>query len=51
MSALVREFWMFLRQEKKWWLLPMLGVIGVVAIVVVIAVLHPGLAPLIYPLV
>ena len=51
MSDLVREFWMILRQDKKCWLLPMLGVIGVVAIVVVIAVLHPGLAPLIYPLV
>lgn len=51
MTTLVREFWLFLRQERKWWLTPMLLVIGAVAAVVLVATLKPALAPFIYPLV
>jgi competence protein ComGC len=50
MNSLFREFWLFLRQEKKWWLVPMLVVMGVVAILVVVTVLFPGAAPFLYPL-
>jgi competence protein ComGC len=51
MGGLLREFWLFLRQEKKWWLVPMLVVLGLVGILVVVAHLYPGFAPFIYPIV
>ena len=51
MSGLLREFWLFLKQEKKWWLVPMLGVMAVIGVFVVLAVLFPGVAPFIYPLI
>jgi hypothetical protein len=50
MSGLLREFWLFLKQEKKWWLVPMLLVMGVVGLFVVVAYLYPAVAPFIYPL-
>ena len=51
MGALLREFWLFLRQEKKWWLVPMLVVLGIVGILVLVATLYPAAAPFIYPIV
>ena len=51
MTSLAREFWMFVREERKWWMLPLLAVFGVAAAVVLLATLKPALAPLIYPLV
>jgi competence protein ComGC len=51
MSGLFKEFWLFLKQEKKWWLVPMLIVMGVIGVFVVVAVLFPGVAPFIYPLI
>ncbi|MCG3134977.1 MAG: hypothetical protein HMLKMBBP_02469 [Planctomycetes bacterium] len=51
MSSILREFWMFLRSERKWWMAPMLLVLGIVGAVAVVAALHPALAPFIYPLV
>lgn len=51
MAALFREFWLFLKQEKKWWLVPLLVVIGVVAVLVIVMQLFPALAPFVYPLV
>ena len=30
MGDLFKEFWLFLKEEKKWWLVPMLIVMGVV---------------------
>ena len=50
MGTLLREFWLFLKQEKKWWMIPMLLVIGIVGALVLVAVLYPGAAPFIYPL-
>ncbi len=50
MGSLIREFWLFLRQEKKWWLIPMLVVMGLIGVLVVLVNLYPGLAPFIYPL-
>ena len=49
MSGLLKEFWLFLKQEKKWWLLPMLSVMGIVAALVIFASTHAGIAPFIYP--
>lgn len=51
MSGLLKEFWLFLKQEKKWWLVPMLIVIGLIGVLVVVAVLFPSVAPFIYPLI
>jgi competence protein ComGC len=51
MGSLLREFWLFLKQEKKWWLLPMLVVLGIVGALVLVAYLYPGVAPFIYPVV
>ena len=51
MGSLLREFWLFLKQEKKWWLVPMLVVLALVGILVVLTAVFPGLAPFIYPLV
>ena len=51
MGGLLREFWLFLKQEKKWWLVPMLVVLGLVGVLVLVAYLYPGVAPFIYPIV
>lgn len=51
MTSILKEFWLFLRHERKWWMAPMLVVLGLVGIVAVVAALHPALAPFIYPLV
>ena len=51
MGSLLREFWLFLKQEKKWWMVPMLVVLGLVGIFVIVAMLYPGAAPFIYPLI
>ena len=49
MASLLREFWLFLKEEKKWWLVPLLVVMGLVGALVVLAQLYPGLAPFVYP--
>lgn len=49
MSGLLGEFWQFLKEEKKWWLVPMLIVLGLIGVLVVLAVLFPASVPFIYP--
>ena len=44
----LREFWMFLRQEKQWWLIPL--VLGIVCISVLSFVALSPVAPFIYTL-
>jgi hypothetical protein len=49
MWALVKEFFLFLRQEKKWWLLPLaviLFALGALMVVSSGSVLSPFLYPL-----
>ena len=46
--GLVREFWDFLRYNKKWWLTPILLTLGLIAALVLLS--GTGAAPLIYPL-
>ena len=41
------EFWMFLRQNKKWWLTPILIILLLLITLVVIS--QTPLAPFIYP--
>lgn len=46
--SLVREFWDFLRTNKKWWLSPILIVLAVLTLFVILS-LSPA-APFIYTL-
>lgn len=47
--GLVREFLLFLRHEKKWWLLPIILVLAALGAFLLFAQTSP-LAPLLYPL-
>jgi hypothetical protein len=47
-ATLLGEFWAFLRQNKKWWLLPILLVLLVLGILVVLST--TAIAPFIYTL-
>jgi len=44
--SLVVEFWQFLRQNKKWWLLPIVFVLLLFSLLIALA--GSGAAPLIY---
>ena len=48
--GLLREFWDFLRHNKKWWLIPVVLMLLLVAVVLILAGSSSPLAPLIYPL-
>jgi hypothetical protein len=47
-QSLISEFWLFLKTNKKWWLLPILIVIGILGILVFFA--GTPAAPFIYTL-
>ncbi len=47
-QSLVKEFVLFIKYEKKWWLIPLLAVLLLVAGIMVFAAQSP-LAPFIYP--
>ena len=44
--SLLREFLLFVREDKKWWLVPILLVLSVLGLLVVLG--STGAAPLIY---
>lgn len=46
--GIIREFWQFLRESKKWWLLPILLVL--MALVALVMLAASPAAPFIYPL-
>ena len=46
--SLVREFWDFLRYNKKWWLTPIILVLLIFGVLLFLTT--TGLAPFIYPL-
>lgn len=46
--SLLAEFWLFLRYNKKWWLLPILIVLLVLCLLVLLG--GSAIAPFIYPL-
>ncbi len=48
-QSLVKEFFLFIKHEKKWWLVPLILVLLVVGGLVLVAGSSP-LAPFIYPL-
>lgn len=45
--GLLAELWAFLRENKKWWLAPILVVLLLVGVLIVLG--GTALAPLIYP--
>ena len=45
-GGVISEFWSFLRDNRKWWLVPMLVVLLLLGVLVVLA--GSGLAPFIY---
>jgi hypothetical protein len=49
MIELAREFWLFLKARKKWWLTPIVVVLGLMALLIV-ATQGSALAPFIYTL-
>ncbi|MEK6677142.1 MAG: DUF5989 family protein [Planctomycetota bacterium] len=48
-QSLVKEFFLFIRHEKKWWLVPLIAVLLLVGVMLVFASSSP-LAPFLYPL-
>lgn len=48
-QSLVKEFFLFIKEEKKWWLIPLISVLLLVGALIVFAGSSP-LAPFIYPL-
>ena len=48
MLQLVKEFFLFLRQEKKWWLIPLVVMLLVLGVLLIFGS-TPFLAPLMYP--
>jgi hypothetical protein len=47
-QSLIAEFWQFLRHNKKWWLLPMIGVLLLIGVLILLA--GTAAAPFIYTL-
>jgi len=49
MAELAKEFWLFLKVRKKWWLAPILLVLGLMALLIVFTE-GSAVAPFIYTL-
>jgi hypothetical protein len=47
--SLAREFLAFIRHEKKWWMIPLMGVLLLLALLIAFASTS-SLAPFVYPL-
>ena len=47
--GLIREFWLFLKKEKKWWLIPLVAVLLLLGLLLVL-VEGSVIAPFIYTL-
>jgi hypothetical protein len=48
-QSLLKEFFLFIKEEKKWWLVPLIAVLLIVGVLIVFAGSSP-LAPFLYPL-
>lgn len=46
--GLIAEFWLFIREEKKWWLTPI--VLVLLAVTVLVVLTQSGATPFIYAL-
>lgn len=49
-SGVIADFWSFMKENKKWWLLPFLIVFGLIGSLIAVSALVPGAAPFIYAL-
>jgi competence protein ComGC len=47
--SIVKDLWMFLRERKKWWLLPMIIVLLLIGVLIVMTS-GTAIAPFIYTL-
>jgi len=47
-NSIFKEFWLFLKYNKKWWLLPIIITLLILGLLVLLG--GSGLAPFIYPL-
>jgi len=47
-TSLLAEFWLFLKYNKKWWLLPIVAALLLLGLLVALS--GTALAPFIYPL-
>ena len=47
-TSFLTEFWLFLKHNKKWWLLPILIILLLLGLLVLLG--GTAIAPLIYPL-
>ena len=47
-SSVIREFWEFLKHNKKWWLLPIILILLGLGLLVMLS--SSAIAPFIYPL-
>lgn len=48
-QSLFKEFLLFVKHEKKWWMIPLISVLLIVGFLIVFASSSP-LAPFLYPL-
>jgi hypothetical protein len=48
-QSLIKDLYLFIKQEKKWWLVPLIAVLLIIGTVLVLAGSSP-LAPFLYPL-
>ena len=48
-QSLLKEFFLFIKQEKKWWLVPLIAVLLLVGALILFAGSSP-MAPFLYPL-
>ena len=46
---MANDFWRFLREEKKWWLTPLVIVLLIALALVLVGVFDSGLQPFAYP--
>ncbi len=49
-QSLIREFLLFIRHEKKWWLIPFLTVLLIVGVLLLVVNSSGAFAPFLYPL-
>lgn len=50
MMGIAREFWMFMRERKKLWLLPLILILSLIGGLVLLAGSGSAIAPFIYTL-
>ena len=47
---MLKEFWLFLKDNKKWWLLPVILMVVLIGGLAILAQALPAIAPFIYTL-